>query len=552
MRTLLIQHITVRNLSWHQILAALLTTFAMLHANASWSPNQNTLRKLDVQFDCKGIKKPSNGEIPTPIYERILVCHRVWALTQNTLHLGRRADLSGLTFPLGDNESAAIKIETWIGEELSLPEWRNASGAANVDLSEANLEHIRYIWRKQPPRVSFSLTKLNGSEFAYANLQGANFHASECIKCRFFNVDLSNSSFQLATLTDAQLRSSSLSDADFSYANVGGFLFEPNLASMPRADLFAMSRNLKNLLPSNEKTGMAPLEKLKTDISKTGNTQAFREINYAIRSNKNSYQTDVAQFFNKLIFGVTCDYGLATERPLYLLALLIPIFHLIYFYSMTDKTKKNGIFAYWPKGVTGSTQDSEQYFQLTLQSPAPYRRSIRLLTEKQIHNESTEIALQARSVTSLRRRRNTKYHLKITPWLWSSGAVFMLILLSVYIFLLPHNYVERLPEWISHDRPNSTAIAVTFISIACILFPFCIPKKNLHLASKYCLWFSIINTFRFGWKDLSLGTWLSLLQRGEYVLKPSGWVRRVAGIQSLVGLLLLGLWAYCSFWGPIE
>jgi len=64
------------------------------------------------------------------------------------------------------------------------------------------------------------------------------------------------------------------------------------------------------------------------------------------------------------------------------------------------------------------------------------------------------------------------------------------------------------------------------------------------------LYFSLISAFRVGWRDFNVGTWISRLQTREYSLRASGWVRTVAGIQSLVSLYLLAMWALTYFGRP--
>lgn len=63
-----------------------------------------------------------------------------------------------------------------------------------------------------------------------------------------------------------------------------------------------------------------------------------------------------------------------------------------------------------------------------------------------------------------------------------------------------------------------------------------IPLIGLH--------FSLVSAFSLGLKELHVGNWISRLQKKEYILRPTGWVRTVAGIQSLISFFLLALWAF--------
>lgn len=66
------------------------------------------------------------------------------------------------------------------------------------------------------------------------------------------------------------------------------------------------------------------------------------------------------------------------------------------------------------------------------------------------------------------------------------------------------------------------------------------------------LQFSLLSTFNIGWHDLNIGNWIARIQAHEYELRGTGWVRMVAGVQSLIGVYLLALWALTYFGRPFE
>jgi hypothetical protein len=65
-------------------------------------------------------------------------------------------------------------------------------------------------------------------------------------------------------------------------------------------------------------------------------------------------------------------------------------------------------------------------------------------------------------------------------------------------------------------------------------------------------YFSLLSAFHFGWRELSVGTWLSRLQPREYTLRATGWVRVVSGFQSILSIYLLAWWALTYFGRPFE
>jgi hypothetical protein len=50
----------------------------------------------------------------------------------------------------------------------------------------------------------------------------------------------------------------------------------------------------------------------------------------------------------------------------------------------------------------------------------------------------------------------------------------------------------------------------------------------------------------------NVGTWISRLQKKEYNLRATGWVRMVSGLQSLLSVYMLALWALTYFGRPFE
>lgn len=68
----------------------------------------------------------------------------------------------------------------------------------------------------------------------------------------------------------------------------------------------------------------------------------------------------------------------------------------------------------------------------------------------------------------------------------------------------------------------------------------------------YAFYFSLLSAFQIGWRDLNVGNWLTRLQSREYVFRARGWVRVVSGIQSLISVYLLAMWALTYFGRPFD
>ncbi len=69
---------------------------------------------------------------------------------------------------------------------------------------------------------------------------------------------------------------------------------------------------------------------------------------------------------------------------------------------------------------------------------------------------------------------------------------------------------------------------------------------------RIALYFSLLSAFRIGWRELNVGNWITRLQSREYILRATGWVRTVSGLQSLISVYLIALWILTYFGRPFE
>jgi len=68
---------------------------------------------------------------------------------------------------------------------------------------------------------------------------------------------------------------------------------------------------------------------------------------------------------------------------------------------------------------------------------------------------------------------------------------------------------------------------------------------------RVALHLSTLSAFRLGWRDFNIGVWLSYLQFHAYSLKVrNGWLRSLCGLQSLISMYMVSLWAMTQFGRP--
>ena len=61
------------------------------------------------------------------------------------------------------------------------------------------------------------------------------------------------------------------------------------------------------------------------------------------------------------------------------------------------------------------------------------------------------------------------------------------------------------------------------------------------------LWFSFLSATHFGTKFFNVQSIFRRLQREEYVVEPTGWLRVISGAQSIFSVYLLGVFAVTFF-----
>jgi uncharacterized protein YjbI with pentapeptide repeats len=66
------------------------------------------------------------------------------------------------------------------------------------------------------------------------------------------------------------------------------------------------------------------------------------------------------------------------------------------------------------------------------------------------------------------------------------------------------------------------------------------------------MFFSLANAFNLGYREFNIGQWLRMLTKRQYDVKAVGWVRSLAGLQSLVSIYLFALWILTYFGHPFD
>jgi uncharacterized protein YjbI with pentapeptide repeats len=65
-------------------------------------------------------------------------------------------------------------------------------------------------------------------------------------------------------------------------------------------------------------------------------------------------------------------------------------------------------------------------------------------------------------------------------------------------------------------------------------------------------YFSLLSAFQIGFREFSVGTWLTRVQPHNFALEATGWVRTLSGLQSLLSVYLFAMWLLTYFGRPFQ
>jgi len=420
-----------------------------------------------------------------------------------------------------------------------------------IDDADGNLSKIRAL--KKLLKIDPRYANLCSANLIYLDFSGANLYAAN-----FDNALLGNSNFEYSNLSDASFVKANLSHASLSNANFSRANFKD--ANLYRAKLINSILYAANL--SHADLSNSHLQEIKlndANLAGANFTSAILTNAYMSYSNLISAQFKHADLTNAILKDADLTYASFIDTNLTNVELHGALV------SKTDFENANlqGI-NYLPE--LGSYPHMGNLSQ---------NKSLHLLTFKhnasglyQLRNRFKKLGFRdaERKVTYAIRHTERYLNNKIGfikhvddyfsyvffefPTDWSmhpEKALFILIILLL-VFTLPYSLSIYIPSadgiwmrWnnkrIRQDRGHNDAKLLSAGLFKSILIGF---------------QFSIISAFQIGWKDLNVGSWISSIQPREYSLYPTGWVRTVAGIQSLLSVYLIGAWALTYFGRPFE
>ncbi len=410
------------------------------------------------------------------------------------------ADLTGANLTGADLTGANLTGANLSGANLSWDDlseasltWANLSGA---NLSWANLSGADL------SKADMTEANLSGADLTEANLNRADLNRADLGGANLSGADLSQTNLSEADLSKANLRWAKLNEAKLSWAKL-------NEADLSEADL--SGTNLSGTDLSRAGLGGANLKRAKLQ-------KAYAA--FAIFEGTEIEDAEISDFFFGGARGLT-EIGMSS-----------------------------------PSAVVNLRKNAKDY---------GFRNEERALTA----------ALHKHQMKYGGRAPLEKFFddIVLGGWLTGYGAEPWNSLLLLVTLVAPFSIVYmislktrrkmtgiwavRHPDRVIRSLGEDKPIKLT-IGLAVGFLPYEKPRGNIGRITRWLgtlkigLYFSILSAFSIGWRELNLGVWITRLQRQEYILRATGWVRTVSGIQSLLSVYLLALWALTYFGRPFE
>jgi len=343
--------------------------------------------------------------------------------------------------------------------------------------------------------ADLSQSDLRGADLRYANLSFADLTATKMSQAVLDNANLSGIIAHWAKLADASLIQVNLANAVLPEAELSG-------TTLDEADL-----SYANLVRANLKSAGFFRTIL---IGAWLNDSNLEGVVYALENGANVDVSSIsrAKGLSKLIFG---------ESPIALV-------------QLREEFKKSGL----RKAEREVTYAIKHIQTLTLMLGKFWFH--KYLSEEPTITERLEGAL------------SYVFFDFTTKWGLAPGRALYILLILVPFFAIPYMFAvtrsgrdgiwrvwepSRIRQDLGDDEPIRIQVGWT---------------KALVLG----FYFSILSALSVGWRDINISYWIARVQPKEYSLSATGWVKAFSGVQSLISLYLLAIWALTYFGRPFE
>jgi uncharacterized protein YjbI with pentapeptide repeats len=438
-------------------------------------------------------------------------------------------------------ESHSEWLAAYAGGQPSSP--RYASKEARMDTRRANLcgADLRAI-------------KLQGVDLRGANLQGANLTGRDLSGIHLEDANLREAILISTFLDGAYLRQAYIQRADFCGATLLGTILEgQGEVNLSRAGLYG-----------TKLTGMEDVNLCAAALSNVDLSEG--SITNAVLSNASLAKADL---HGAILRNINLSRASLSAVNLQKTTLIDVDLTEASFLASLYPSDLNGLLIIGAKGLS----------TIKLWNPAEMVTLRRTLKESGLRSEERAITSALRKFELNTEPIHAQYFaygvggwitdfgadpwqsLEILGWSILGGAILYTGVLMHYERW--HNSKKQAGIWAvwPTDRIHKAEDGEPARVTSTFFFPKwqqCAARKWWRtLLRGFCIllagfYFSLLSAFHIGWRDLSVGTWISRLQPREYSLRAFGWVRFVSGAQSMLSMYLLAWWAVTYFGRPFE
>gem|GEM_PF-1915646 len=465
-----------------------------------------------------------------------------------------------------------------------------------ADLSSAYLPGCN-LWNATLNGANLFNANMTGSEINSAQLPGTNMHKATLSGVILDRSNLSNADLSSTRLDNASLVFTNIRNAKLYDASLNGAIYAP--IGIPNKDYLGEVKGLSTLV-CNASFLSGPIQ-LRNALRAAGLRESEREVTYAIERARTAAADLPERWFKTVLFDWPSAYGMYPGRPLWLLLSMFLAFIPIYWaalwrrkdMSQDDNVSRNkktqepeqpqaavfmALILAAAATLAGALLFSAAYY-LAQRPDWPRPGAMATLVFCILILAYWLVLWRAGSRGDCRQRRGKPQPepRQLPPPQRFEALVVSIIpgLIAAGLFTLPVYF------GVNRDFP---VLCLTLVVAFCIAVPaFWLArlraaggdgvyrawsekrvrqdlgeKRPLRLrrsfwqAMPWAAYFSLLSSFNLGFREINVGNWIARIQPREYALQATGWVRTVAGVQSLLSFYLLALWVLTYFGRPFE
>ncbi len=423
----------------------------------------------------------------------------------------------------------------------------------NVNLSQMNLHGVNL------EQASLTGVLLHGTDLSRANLAGADFSGSQLKKTYFRWANLESAKFSEATLKDVIFSDANLRHSHFSRARLAQVNFDDadlSHANFILASGHHLSFNFANLGHANLTLTRFPKSQFK---SAKAFQARFNEAQLSLSNFDSSYLKEVSfdkanlykvNFTDADLSGADFQYANLLQVKYYPSLEGLPELSFL-----ATSLNFNTILFYRPEiGAPAFGALQAAYKQNGV-------RSMERLTTSMLKTAQMHANIDKGGLSKIEGLISYVLFYLTCDFGLAPGRPLTIFAMMCLFLTFPYylSFGARSPHsgivvsWQSRRDPTYMLEASYqhFVKIhAHDPWISRVIKRYQRLST--ALYFSILSSFKIGWQDFNLATWITLVQTKDYSFTAKGWVRSLAGLQSIISAYLLVLWALAYFGRPFE